>query len=122
MKVPDAGLFSYMFTEEEVDNPMELVSLRLNKVSAKNLFDSSTTLNITAFSDADSTSKVVFDSDILINEEKQVDSVVISCKDYLIMLISTDEGQHTKTINCKAYEAATSMTEYFVTRMSSLVN
>jgi hypothetical protein len=53
-----------MFTEEEVENPMELVSLRLNKVSAKNLFDSSTTLNITAFSDADSTSKVVFDSDI----------------------------------------------------------
>jgi hypothetical protein len=38
------------------------------------------------------------------------------------MLISTDEGQHTKTVNCKAYEAATSMTEYFVTRMSSLVN
>lgn len=51
-----------------------------------------------------------------------VESVVMSCKDYLIMLISTNEGQHTKTINCQAFTPNVPMTEYFVTRMSSIVN
>lgn len=87
---------------------------------AENLYENSTLLNISFYSDADPKGKfrkIVVNETV--NKHGQFDvGAKLECHDYMILKLETSEGFHTKTIDC----SEDTHTESFVPKMSSLVS